>query len=146
MVPELRPLGAAWPIAAMAAHFRSTVSPTAEKRICAWLDLLVTWNRTHDLTAARSQGEFLDLMLADAFVLSRAVSEKARVVDVGTGAGAPGLPLALLRPDLRVTLAEPLAKRAAFLRTCLGEIDRLDVKMEQKRGDKARRSPMASTT
>jgi 16S rRNA (guanine527-N7)-methyltransferase len=44
------------------------------------------------------------------------------VVDVGTGAGAPGLPIGLLRPDLRVTLVEPLQKRVAFLRTALGTL------------------------
>ena len=59
----------------------------------------------------------------------------ARVVDVGTGAGAPGLALALLRPDLRVTLVEPLGKRAAFLRTVLGEVGRADVAIERDRGE-----------
>jgi 16S rRNA (guanine527-N7)-methyltransferase len=43
-------------------------------------------------------------------------------VDVGTGAGAPGLALAILRPDLDVTLVEPLPKRGAFLRTVLGTL------------------------
>jgi 16S rRNA (guanine527-N7)-methyltransferase len=59
----------------------------------------------------------------------------ARVVDVGTGAGAPGLALALLRPDLRVTLAEPLGKRASFLRTVVGAVGRADVSIERARGE-----------
>ena len=61
-------------------------------------------------------------MLADALRPRAAHPRGARVVDVGTGAGAPGLALALLRPDLRVTLVEPLGKRAAFLRTVLGAV------------------------
>ncbi len=61
-------------------------------------------------------------MLCDALVLAREVPQGARVVDVGTGAGAPGLGLALARPDLRVTLVEPLRKRVAFLRTVIGSV------------------------
>src|SRR5262249_9741473 len=46
----------------------------------------------------------------------------ARVVDVGSGAGAPGLPLAVARPDLAIVLVEPLQKRVAFLRTATGTL------------------------
>ena len=67
---------------------------------------------------------------------SRRASLRARrVVDVGTGAGAPGLALALLRADLRVTLVEPLAKRTSFLRTVLGALGRADVAIERARGE-----------
>jgi len=88
-----------------------------------------------DLTAARGEDELADLMLADAFVLSSRIAPGARVVDVGSGAGAPGLPLALVRPDLRVTMVEPLAKRASFLRTVLGTLDRTDVALLRERGE-----------
>ena len=74
-------------------------------------------------------------MLADALVLAPRLDQGARVVDVGTGAGAPGLALALLRPDLRVTLVEPLGKRAAFLRTVVGAVGRPDVAIERVRGE-----------
>jgi 16S rRNA (guanine527-N7)-methyltransferase len=57
-------------------------------------------------------------------------------VDVGAGAGAPGLALALLRPDLKVTLAEPLAKRVAFLRTVIGTLGRTDITLVRERGEK----------
>jgi len=97
-----------------------------------------------DLTAARSADELVDLMMADAIVLASRIPERARVIDVGTGAGAPGLALALLRPDLAVTLAEPLGKRAAFLRTVLGAIDRLDVTLEPNTGEALARASPAS--
>ncbi len=93
----------------------------------AWLALLQNWNARIDLTAARSDEELVDLMLADALVLGGKIPEGARVVDVGTGAGAPGLALALMRPDLRVTLVEPNGKRASFLRTVIGSVGRADV-------------------
>jgi 16S rRNA (guanine527-N7)-methyltransferase len=101
----------------------------------AWLDRLAEWNARVDMTAARSADELVDLMTGDALVLSSRVPERARVIDVGAGAGAPGLALAILRPDLAVTLAEPRGKRAAFLRTVIGAIDRLDVSLEPKTGE-----------
>lgn len=107
--------------------FDLEVSRDAAALLQQWLDELVRWNRTHDLTAARSGGELVDLMLADAMVLSRVTAKGAAVVDVGSGAGAPGLPLALLRPDLAMTLVEPLQKRVAFMRLVLASVHRLDV-------------------
>ncbi len=144
MVADLRPMGSTWPLGPVAAHFSVTLSPEAEKALATWLDLLVVWNAKLDLTAARSQAELLDLMLADAFALSVRLPQGVSVVDVGVGAGAPGLALAIVRPDLRVTLVEPLAKRTAFLRTCLGHLDRLDVSIQRMKGDQlATQSPNA---
>jgi 16S rRNA (guanine527-N7)-methyltransferase len=101
----------------------------------AWLDRLKVWNARMDLTAARSDPELVDLMLADAFALSARIPRGGRLVDVGTGAGAPGLALALLRPDLGVTLVEPLGKRSSFLRTVIGALGRTDIVLERKRGE-----------
>lgn len=106
-----------------------------EADLVTWLERLQEWNERIDLTAARTPEELVDLMLADAMVLGPRIPEGSRVVDVGTGAGAPGLALALLRRDLRVTLVEPLGKRAAFLRTVLGAVSRPDVTIERARGE-----------
>jgi 16S rRNA (guanine527-N7)-methyltransferase len=117
-----------------------SIAGEPRSKLEAWLDLLVTWNARIDLTAARSPEELVDLMVADAVVLAERVPRGASVVDVGAGAGAPGLALAILRPDLRVRLVEPLAKRVAFLRTVVGSIGRTDVALERGRGeDVARR-------
>jgi 16S rRNA (guanine527-N7)-methyltransferase len=103
--------------------------------LALWLQRLEEWNARIDLTAARSREELVDLMLADALVLAPRIPGGSRVVDVGTGAGAPGLALALLRDDLRVTLVEPLAKRTSFLRTVVGAVGRNDVTIERGRGE-----------
>lgn len=113
----------------------STTNEAVRRPLEAWLGLLRQWNVRVDLTAARSDDELFDLMLADAAVLARPglLPAGARVVDVGTGAGAPGLGLALMRPDLRVTLVEPLAKRVSFLRTVLGTVGRTDIELVRDR-------------
>ena len=117
----------------MASHFGVDVAAAIERQLTAWLELMVEWNRSLDLTAARSGDELADLMLADAFALAPRLPPGARVVDVGSGAGAPGLPIALLRPDLHVTLVEPLSKRVSFLRTVLASVSRLDVTVTRAR-------------
>lgn len=99
------------------------------ERLSRLLDLVVTWNARVDLTAARGERELVDLYLADALVLAarhtRALEPRGveTWTDVGSGAGAPGLVLALLRPELQLTLVEPRAKRIAFLRTAVGSLE-----------------------
>ena len=91
--------------------------------LCRYLDLVVEWNQRFDLTAARSEDELVDLTLADALVVLAGAPTTAQAwVDVGSGAGAPALPLALLLPELAWTLVEPKTKRVAFLRTAIGAL------------------------
>ena len=100
------------------------------------LDLVVTWNAKVDLTAARDAEELVDLFLADALVIARpGAGATERWVDVGSGAGAPGIPLALLLPGLGLTLVEPKQKRVAFLRTALASVGRPDVRVERARSE-----------
>ncbi len=89
-----------------------------------YLDLVVAWNARMDLTAAKSPEELVDLSFADAAALFAhgALSRHERWLDVGSGAGAPGLPIALFEPRLAMTLLEPMQKRVAFLRTAVGTL------------------------
>jgi 16S rRNA (guanine527-N7)-methyltransferase len=89
-----------------------------------YIELVGTWNRKLDLTAATQSEALVEVMLADAFMLAsnEIVPAGSRCVDVGSGAGAPALSLAILRGDLSLTLIEPLRKRVAFLRTVLGTL------------------------
>jgi 16S rRNA (guanine527-N7)-methyltransferase len=121
----------------LAARLEAPLVPQARAAIVAWLELLKMWNARIDLTAAKTDDDLCDVMLTDALVLARRVPFGARVVDVGTGAGAPGLALALARPDLRVALIEPLNKRVAFLRTVIGTLARTDIRLERAKGEDA---------
>jgi len=69
-------------------------------------------------------------------VVAELVPDGARLVDIGSGAGLPGIPLALARPDLRIVLVEPLARRVDWLVEILGDLD-LDVTVERGRAEDA---------
>jgi 16S rRNA (guanine527-N7)-methyltransferase len=115
-VPLLERLCAAFPGAAPPASFFE-LAPR-------YLDLVAAWNARIDLTAAKDAAELVDLSFADAVAIfaSGALAERVRWLDVGTGAGAPGLALSLLEPELAITLLEPMQKRVAFLRTAVGTL------------------------
>jgi len=126
MPSVLVPLGAHFLplISAVAKGLGVSLDDHAVAGLVTWLDLMATWNAKVDLTAARSADELVDLMLADAIVLARHEPQANTVVDVGSGAGGPGLALSLSRPDLAVTLVEPRDKRVSFLRTVAGQLPR----------------------
>jgi 16S rRNA (guanine527-N7)-methyltransferase len=109
-------------VARVARALGAPVGDATAQALGGFVALVAAYNRRIDLTAARSEDELVDLMIADALVLSPHLPRGASVVDVGSGAGAPGLPIAIARPDLRVTLVEPLQKRVAFLRTAIGAL------------------------
>jgi len=89
-------------------------------------DLLVRWNQSINLTGARSSATVVSEHYPDAFALAKRLVGPARLVDVGSGGGLPALPLALLRPELTIRLCEPIAKKAAFLRTAIRELKLAD--------------------
>jgi 16S rRNA (guanine527-N7)-methyltransferase len=106
------------------------------EQACSLLDRAVEWNARIDLTSVSEPEELVDLIFADAAaVASGGVASGRRWVDVGSGIGAPGLPLALLAPGLDVTLVEPRTKRVSFLRTAIGSLGLGSVRVERSRSD-----------
>lgn len=85
-----------------------------QARLLAYRDELVRWGRTYNLTGVRDAGRMVPIHLLDSLALAPLV-RGVRVADVGSGGGLPGVPLAIARPDLEMTLIEPRAKRALFL-------------------------------
>ena len=121
---------------ALGAPSMPRLSPPASRvdALVRWIDLVERWNERVDLTAARSREELVDLLVVDAAMLA-AMPSGGRVIDVGAGAGAPGLGVAMLRPDVPVTLVEPLAKRVAFLRTVIGTVRATNVDVVRGKGE-----------
>ncbi|MDX1295985.1 MAG: 16S rRNA (guanine(527)-N(7))-methyltransferase RsmG, partial [Sulfurimonadaceae bacterium] len=75
---------------------------------------LMKWNRVHNLTGAKSEDE-LDYFIYDAVYPVKFLPKVKNLMDIGTGAGFPGMILAMALPDTKVTLVEPLKKRSSFL-------------------------------
>lgn len=80
-----------------------------------YLEEVYRWNKTHGLTTIVDPQEMVIKHLADSLSIHKLIKGE-RLVDVGTGAGFPGIPLALLFPDKQITLVESQNKKAAFLR------------------------------
>jgi 16S rRNA (guanine527-N7)-methyltransferase len=91
-------------------------------RLLAFLDLLQRWNRSYNLTAIREPGEMVTRHLLDSLAVSPFVSGP-RLLDAGTGAGFPGIPLAISRPDLHVGLLDSAGKKVRFLNHVRRELD-----------------------
>ena len=94
-------------------------------RLARYHALLTEWNARIDLTAVLDPEEMVDRHYLDsaAPLALGLIPQGARVIDVGTGAGLPGIPLCILRPDLRVTLLDAQRKRVTFLQAAIEALD-----------------------
>lgn len=86
----------------------------APDQLLAYLALLQKWNRTYNLTAVRDETDMVTHHLLDSLVILPYLGGVARLADVGSGAGLPGLVLAIGRPKLEVVSIEASQKKAAF--------------------------------
>lgn len=91
-------------------------------RAVAYARLLATDGTVRGLIGPREVPRLWDRHLLNSAVVAELIPPGARVVDAGSGAGLPGIPLALARPDLAVTLLEPLARRVTFLDECVATL------------------------
>lgn len=92
-------------------------------RLERYLSLVSAWSRRARLTAVAEPSEAARVHIADSLLCLRAdIPLQSAVVDVGSGAGLPGIPLLIARPDLRVTLVEPARRKAAFLEMVCAEL------------------------
>jgi 16S rRNA (guanine527-N7)-methyltransferase len=98
-----------------------------------YLAELDRWRRSMNLTGALSAESVVDHAL-ESVIGQGLISHGERVIDIGTGAGFPGIPLAIQRPDLSVVLTEPRARRASFLRHVIRELG-LSAVVEEKRAE-----------
>lgn len=93
------------------------------EQFTAYYELLIETNKTLNLTAITDPHEVAVKHMVDSLTaLSPVFKQKAKVLDLGTGAGFPGIPLAIWRPDLQITLFDSLQKRLNFLQTVIDQL------------------------
>jgi 16S rRNA (guanine527-N7)-methyltransferase len=103
-----------------------------QTRMLQYLALIRKWNQVHNLTAVREPEAMLVRHLLDSLAILPHVAGP-RIADVGSGAGLPGIPLALARPEWRVTLVETNHKKTAFLQQARIELDLKNVEVMTER-------------
>lgn len=105
-----------------------TLPQETQQRLLGYLALLAKWNKVHNLTAVRDPEEMVKLHLLDSLAVLPHL-RSGNLLDVGSGAGLPGIPIALARPELKVVVLDSSHKKATFLRQAKGELglDNLDV-------------------
>lgn len=92
-----------------------------QQRLIAYLDLLAKWNKTYNLTAIHDPERMLTHHLLDSLAVLPHV-RAGRLLDVGSGAGLPGIPLALARPGMHVTMLDASNKKASFMQQAIIEL------------------------
>ena len=108
----------------------------ASDRLIAYVALLAKWNRSYNLTAVREPRAMVSHHLLDSLAVLPHLpigAAKPRVADAGAGAGLPGIPLALARPQWHVTLIESNQKKVAFLRQAVIELSMKNVEVHAGR-------------
>ena len=115
----------------------------AEALLMRYVALLEKWNRTYNLTAIRKPAEVVSHHLLDslAVVPHLPVPAAGTLADVGAGAGLPGIPIALARPQWRVTLNDSSEKKLAFLRQAAIELELSNVAVHSGRVEQWRPQP-----
>jgi 16S rRNA (guanine527-N7)-methyltransferase len=121
------------PIAALAPRLREgllrmDLDRALEAPLLAYLALLQKWNGAYNLTAIRDPQQMLGLHLLDSLSIIPQLSGGS-LVDIGSGAGLPGIPVAIARPDLAVSLVEPVGKKARFLREVVRQLRLANVRV-----------------
>lgn len=92
------------------------LSPQQQEKLLGYLALLIKWNKAYNLTAVRDPDEMVSRHLLDSLsVMSFIHNDTQRWLDVGSGGGMPGIPLAILHPHKQVTLLDSNGKKTRFL-------------------------------
>jgi 16S rRNA (guanine527-N7)-methyltransferase len=127
-----------------AAELGLVLSPGQEEQLLTLADLVLEWNQKFNLTAIREPLAVVDKHLLDSLTVQPFVRGPF-VTDVGTGAGFPGLPLAIINPELRFTLIDSIAKKCRFVEHAAATLGLTGVRVECTRAERYHPSQRAAT-
>ena len=114
------------------AELGQTLPDGAEQKLLSFLELLRHWNRTINLTAVREIDDMVAAHLLDSLAIRPWLAGE-RILDVGSGAGLPGIPLAIAEPHRSFVLLDSAAKRCRFLTQAVVELGLANVRVENRR-------------
>ncbi len=117
---------------AMLVNTELKISLEQQNKLIQLVELLVKWNKAYNLTSVRDPQQMLVKHIMDSIVVSPHLQGK-RLIDVGTGPGLPGLPLAIINPDKQFVLLDSLGKRLRFIRQAVLELGLKNVEFVQSR-------------
>lgn len=125
-------------------QFKIKLDETALARLCRYSELLIEWNEKINLTALTAPEDIALKHFADSLLLLRYIDIEngARVIDVGTGAGFPGVVLKIARPDISLTLLDSLNKRLTFLDIVCSELGLSGVELIHSRAEDGSRTKL----
>lgn len=98
------------------------MSASQQEKLLRYVALLNKWNKTYNLTAVREPERMIGRHILDSLAVLPFINA-TNVLDVGTGGGLPGIPLAIARPDLCITMLDSLQKKTTFVRQAIGELE-----------------------
>ncbi len=116
-------------------------SELIETQLNSYLDLLVKWNRKINLTSEKTPSEILHRHIFDSLQYARVISPADQVMDIGSGAGFPGIPLKIIYPRLVLTLVESQRKRCSFLEAVVSNLVLQDARVINERAEKISPEP-----
>ena len=85
------------------------------KKFYVYMNLLLEWNQKINLTAITEPNDIILKHFVDSLTIERFINKNAKVIDIGTGAGFPGIPISIYRTDIEIVLMDSLNKRIKFL-------------------------------
>lgn len=118
------------------ARLKLDLPAATQEKLLAYLALMHKWNRVYNLTAVRDEGKMLTHHLLDSLAVVPHVREAKILLDVGSGAGLPGIPLALALPDMQVTVLDSNHKKTTFMRQAKMQLALANVTVVCERAEK----------
>lgn len=117
--------------------------PGGREKLLAYVGLLAKWNRIYNLTAIRDPLEMMTHHVLDSLAVTAhlPIGQSGSLADVGSGAGLPGIPLAIARPAWHVTVNDSIEKKAAFLRQAKIELGLANVEVHEGRAERWKPEP-----
>ena len=104
-------------------------------KFCCFKDLLVEWNKKMNLTAITEENVIVLKHFIDSLTALKYIDNNKKIIDVGTGAGFPGIPIAIMKEDVKLTLLDSLNKRLIFLNEVISKNNLCNVELVHGRAE-----------